>query len=364
MISIELKKEKWLEAVSYQNQFYLLTMPKDASIIKLTQFSDPQAPATHEFHFSSFPFHDPYHNTLYGTLNESVSTFGSAPRVQKIDIDNPNPLDLTSSWKKLYCFNDKIYISLDNNVATTSLISFDLKDMTSEVSYFDKAKIPFGELYNVGSNSFLTKDKLFQIKASKRAISLQITDLASGIVLQEMQTEEKGDIEFKNTPLIQEGGTSMIMQGAEQELSKTKQILRKISNSDIGLSVYSGGEQLELTLGGFKEVERTQNLGGMMPGMGIPLGGGFFFDPTMLAYASYTNTRAVYFKTLLDSKELSHIPGEILRSSNIFDYIRTFDENQDFNVIIKTIFKVDDYFVLGYYHDDDNQYILRKFEVE
>ena len=162
-------------------------------------------------------------------------------------------------------------------------------------------------------------------------------------------------------------------------MDDTAKILNKISSSNIAVSVHETNEFLEITIGSYKEVYQG--------GSGAPLGGvdmgstnvggvniSIHYNPMMYGYSSYLNSKEVYFKTLLNKSNLNHISYKTYKSSseqkenfedsiknylNVFERMFYLEENNDIKT--KTIFKVSDYFVFGYYDKEQKKYYLRKF---
>lgn len=340
-----------------------------SSIVKIYEFNSNSISNTEQFDFSSYKFSNTSYSKLFDVLNESTSPFQLTLKIHKIDNSNPNPLDLTTKENKIYYYNDKIYFTLDNDIKNTKLITIDLLDYSSNVKYYKQVNIDCGDAIRVKSNSYLFEDNLFQIKGCKIEMCFQIKDFKKDSLRKEYRVRENEEITFRNTPLIQEGGTTIFTQDSERELEKTKQVLRKISASDIGITVNHSQENIELTLGGFKEVQRSSGGGGMMmtsPGTSISTPHGtisipptYHYNPTMYGYNTYTNTRSVYFKALLDNLNFNHIQGNV--SENTYDKIRDFEDNNDTDMTSETIFKVDGYYIFGYYKKWENKYYLRKF---
>ena len=135
----------------------------------------------------------------------------------------------------------------------------------------------------------------------------------------------------------------------------------------VGINVYHSGDHLEVILGGTKEYRGASGgmlAAGMVGAVAVPLATGGTYrlvpNPTMYSYSSYTNSRSVYFTCLFDRESLEHIEGE--PEINPFDKIKSFTDEIKSALTTQTIFKVDDYYVLGYYAKDEEKYYLRKFE--
>ncbi len=81
---------------------------------------------------------------------------------------------------------------------------------------------------------------------------------------------------------------------------------------------------------------------------------------TMFVYNNYLKKKSVYFKTLIDINSMNRIEGEVLK--NGFEKIKEFEDENKYKIISKTIFKIKDNYIFGYYNKTDKKYYLRSFE--
>jgi len=366
-LTLKFKDERFLETISYNNKFYLLSIVKRSSKIKIYVFEGNSITSTEQLDFSEYKFSSTGYSKLFDVLlSENNSPFQLN---LKIDNRNPNPLDLTTKENKIYYYDNKIFLSLDNNLENTKLITISLEDFSSYVNFYNQLNIESDDTYRMKSNSYLFMDNLYQVKGNKDELGFQVIDIKRDSILREYRVKADEEIKFSNTSFVQEGGTTIFTQDSEKELNKTKQVLRKISASDIGITARLSDNNIELTIGGFKEVQRSSGGGGMMmtsPGTTISTPHGTFstsptyhYNPTMYGFSTYTNTRSVYFKSLLSNIDFNHIAGAV--SDNAYDKINDYEEDNDEGMSSETIFKVDNYYVFGYYKKWDKKYYLVKF---
>jgi len=110
-------------------------------------------------------------------------------------------------------------------------------------------------------------------------------------------------------------------------LEKTRQFLRKVSNSKRGIAAYRLENELQLTIGGVKKIA-TGGMPMMMPGFGLPIGAigamTISVNPVFFTYGSYTRTKSTYINSLFDNEELTHIEGEV--TPNVFERIGAYAE--------------------------------------
>jgi hypothetical protein len=300
----------------------------------------------------------------------TLSNFFYDYPIHKVENGIPNPLDITTKKTKIYCYDDKLFLTIDNSTEKTKLLTIDLINHECNVKNYSQINISGEHLSRAKSNSYLFNNILFQIKGCKQELCFQLKDIIKDSLLVEYRVKEPEEIEFRNTPLLQEGGFHFYSQGLERELESTKQVLRKISASNIGISVFQSDENIELEIGGYMEFHN--NGGSMMMYSGgttfsTPQGvvstlPTYHYNPTMYSFISYTNSRSVYFKTLLVALSFKHIEGSI--TENVYEKIRNFIEDNISDIISETIVKVSDYYILAYYDKSANKYYLRKFRNE
>ena len=188
---------------------------------------------------------------------------------------------------------------------------------------------------------------------------MYILDYSTGNFIKEYAVNQDEEILFKNTPIIQKGG----FYNGYRELEKTKKFLRKITAGKIGVSVIKNKNTYLLTLGGYVEQRTAAPM--MMGGFG-GIGGAIasvgsvnvnlFFNPTMFAYNSFTNTKSTQIECLFDTN-FDHIKDAEV-PKNIFDKIKSTPKKSDIGY---TIFKYKDFYIRSDYTPNNKTYHLRKF---
>ncbi|MEI6061628.1 MAG: hypothetical protein WCR72_13030 [Bacteroidota bacterium] len=369
-IPLKLKGEKYLECVNYKNRFYILTVVKSGAILKIYEFENNQNYQVREIDLSSLKFSKSKFATLYDILIKGANPSKLGPDFQKVNIQNPNSMEIASHAIKLYYYDNKIFLTFDNEPQETKLLTISLSDYSFTYSAYKQGVIDCGEAVVIGSNSFLYNNILFQVKECSQELYFSVYDILTGAILKDFRVNRNEEIAFKNTPFVQEGGTTLIQQNSKKELENTKVLLHKMAAGYAGVSAYSSSGSFVVTLGGYYEVQH------MGPGVGIMMAssGGVAMSPagnivsipptynynsSMLSYRSYKNSRSVYFKSVLDSNTFDHRPGKYL--PNAFDKISDFSEPIEKQIVSETIFKINDYYVFGYYDANEKKYYLRKF---
>lgn len=326
-------KESFLQSISHKNKFYILSASKNA--LNLYLFDETGNYKKTIFDLSDKKFLNKKNQIV--DLNKSLATSTFTDKlltVQKIKSTNPNAIESAAEPVKLYIKNNTAIITIDKSDVYTQLIKIHLDNLTCETKNIKKPYIIPNTLF-IKSNSFLNENTILQVIATRDELRFDVKNLETKEVLNNYYLKRTDTIKFKNSPIIQEGGTY----NDYRELEKTKNFLRKITAQKIGITSYSINGKNQVTIGGIKEM-KSGGAAMVMSGFGgIPLAsfgaGNVFFNPTMYAFEDYSNTVSTFVNCLFD-KEYNHLQGEI--TENIFDKINTFKEEKKNFINAETVF--------------------------
>jgi len=364
-LDLKLKGEEFLESISYNNKLYIITIKRKSSKLYIYEFVDDQTGVKKEIDLSKERFSKSF-KTLFYVLFHTNSALKEKIVLNKIDHKNPNSIDLVSFPNKIYCYNNTIYITMDVYDEYTKVISIDLTNFKSNVIDYPFAEVDCAYDLGIRSNSYLFENNIYQISGCKKELYFSIADIKNGSKYKEWRYKKDDAIDLKNTPLIQLGGAFHKNENYK-ELDETKQILKKIEDGNIGISVYKPKEDIEVTIGGYAKLFTKELIGVALMGFAAGVGGtpnigpsnnNYYSNPTMYSFQNYAHARSVYFKSLFN-QNLDHIKGNV--SDNAFDKIRIFANENANNFSVVTIFKVSNYYVLGYYDKTKKKYYLLKF---
>ncbi|WP_456315115.1 hypothetical protein [Pseudomonas shirazensis] len=348
------KDEKILQKFSENENFYILTVVKKSNTFKLHIFDKEGTYQQQTIDLNSFHFFRANYTktTLYGIFEENHLPFEAPLTLQNINVDNPTSLTDAAKKRKCYFKNKQIVITLDNNVDYTQVIKIDLEKFSAEEKIVKQHSLAGDRTY-INSNSFYFEDRLYQEKTSSDFFYFMIKDLDDNVINQ-YSANATAPIDFKNSEIYQEGGDF----GGKRVLETSSQFIRKVNNLHSGLSCYHIGQNTLITFGG---VSAPQQSGGQAALGQFGLIGALIsvavYNPTMESFNSYSNRKVVKIEGLFD-KEGNHVKSEL--NPLAFDKIRTFfDDNKD--VSSQTLFKMSDFYYLGYYDNKTKEYIIRKF---
>ncbi|MHA7055744.1 hypothetical protein ACWGOQ_0000885 [Aquimarina sp. M1] len=369
ILNFKLKKEKYIESVIYKNKIYLLSITKRSSDLNIYTFNDSFTAEKKVISLNSVEYPSELTQGItrkvYNMLTAgSTDIFNPTVNIAKIESRNPNVIETTSKKIKLYRSDNEIAISFDNSVKETKVcfINLDTYELTYK-SYDQPAKTEQGF---AKSNSYIFDNKLFQISSSRQKMKFRVSDIETKEIIKEYRLNKEDTIDFKNSPILQEGGGMFpsITSNRVREMEKTAKYLRKITAADLGISVYKLGNQYNIVLGGTKEI----NGGGAMTiGFGGAVGGavaGFGnitvgFNPTFYGYNGYSTSKSTYINCLFD-ENFDHLEGDIQK--NKYDIINDFEDTLSENIEAVNVFLHDNQIHYSFADPKDHSYQLYRFK--
>ncbi len=364
--NFSLTGEKYIEAVNYKNKIHLLTSKNYSSEVNIYTFnpnfeSEKRTISLKEIEMES-PFTQGYilkASELF-TQDSKSGTLRKTIEASKIEYYNPNTIETTSKKLKLYQQGKIVVLSLDHNVKETKLCYINLESLEITYKTFDKPSEE--EIEFKKSNSYLYDDKLFQIVSSAAKMKFTVLDINTNKIIKEYTIGKQDSITFKNSPIIQEGSMTIFgfSENQTREMEKTTKYLRKISQGNLGISVFKTNNNYNIVLGGIQEIITSRNF---RPGFGgtasrTPLFFNVSYNPTSFEFNKYTSSKSTYIKCLFD-ENLEHIKGKI--GKNRFDKIRNFERKVSY-FTGKNIFLHNGKIHYGLYHTKDEVYRLYKFK--
>ena len=331
--------EQILSTFSENNYFYIITLPKLGSKLKLYAFYEGRY-LLRLLDFSTFAFKDADNNPT--TLSKLLGQYS----VQKID-KAYTPLPPAAAKVKLYVSEKTIQFTFDQNPAYTQVFTVN----TSTYGVTEKI-IPQLVVDEGTSNSFLHNDKLYQVTLNDKELMISATNAVTGQLLKSYEATKEDTITFKNSPLLEQTGNRK-----SNEFKNTKKFLRKASSGDAAVSVYQTPNDIMVVTGTIRNITPTGDLilGAMMTGAVIASGVGNGDMSGMFP----GNTQSIYFESLFDDN-FNHKPLPQQRLAA--DYIGQYIAGHEKAVSMETVFKYDYYYVLGFYDVKAKKYVMVKFQ--
>ncbi len=296
---------------------------------------------------------------------EIKSGFGPFEQLKTRKIQTPpNSIETAVRLNKLYIPDtENIIITLDKNRFYTQVLTLNLNNGSYT---YKKIKKPLFEVSKIKkkSNSFLLNNNIFTVTSTNEMVVVNIYDFEKNSLIKELIIEKEKPIKFKNTPIIQQGGSF----DKYRDLEKTNKFIRKISDGSIGITASNTNKGYEITIGGLNEgLKTTQIIGAIalatatfdVNSLGAFQEGGFF-NPYQTSFNDYSRKRSIRIKCLFD-ENFNHIEGEIQK--NIYDKIGDFVSNEEISKkMATTIFPIKKGLMFGAYDKKTKTYSFYKFE--
>ncbi len=353
----KLKDEVYVEGYNELSKFHLITLTKESSLFNFYSFEEGKHFIKETLDLSQEKFVDNFGNQQNlnrimawgGEREPDRSTFSI--NVDKIDSESPNSIESTTKNVKIYPKKSGFLLTSETSNHTL-LFDISTKNLNYTLNRIEKPKL---SLPRPNTNSFIINNKIFQIASSSNQLGVSIKSLDGKQEFKNILVEKNEEIHFKNTPIIQEGGTYK----SYRELDKTSKFLRRLERENIGIAVTKSDNDYIVTMGA--NISIPGGNASMTPGFGIPLtsSGAFTvqFNPTYFAYGNYSITKATRIECWFD-QNFNHIEGDI--PENVFDKIK--DTSDEFrNKEAETIFKLNDFYIWGYYNNKEDKFLMYKF---
>lgn len=311
-IPVNLDGMKVVGQINTGDSFLYIAAHKKEPVITVYEFSKEGQVQRHDFDLGKATGSEFEKRDLWKALSKS----GQWSRDLDVALVKPE-MELTaesaSSPNKIYYREGKLLLLMDKEAGITQVFEMKLSNDELVNRKISRPILSQDDLSNSSFNSFLFGDRLFYALATSERLTVYINSFSDGSEIKRFEANENNSIDFKNTPVMQEGGN--YSKNAVRELEKTRQLLRKMLGGRVVISaVQNVFHQDEVTVGAFREVKNNTfsapnmgALGGAIAG-GVTVGVGF--NPF---YSSWGRTTR--FKMLLDPKTSEHLPGEMAPSA-------------------------------------------------
>jgi len=358
LILSERRKEKLIDRISSGDYALWLGIDKKNSSFVIYNWRNQQDMDTIIYHFK-----DP---VMWESITKTGSFFGRDVDVAKIDEAGLPDIQSVSAKNKVYLIHDTLFLIMNRNLANTIVYAFDIYNKT--VSYRQMENEPVIKKFNqyAGTdkvegayvdNSYLLNGKLYFVSATEESLHVIISDFYTGNRLKYFEVKREDTINFKNTPVLQEG--KALYFNNTKELTKTKQLLRKMTSANAAIAALRDSLGMAITLGSNKEEKQM----GMPGGYWVPAAGGAmtYVGGGMGGFSSGTWTKAVRFRMLVDSTSFQHIPGDMEPSIN--DRIDDFSQDIKIPEQAENLLFQDGRYIYIYYDKKIKSLVLQQFPI-
>ncbi len=249
----------------------------------------------------------------------------------------PNILNYDRSYIKQYCVKDKLIITeeYDNS---TAVFEMDMMKNESKMHYFRKDGILPGAEWVDCSNSFVLEDKLYQVKAGKGKLALNLYNISDGTLLKRYTFSDQSNDFGYNDALINENHEGAFpFSGKDRVVEGMKSFTNGLKGNFMAIAAERKSDAVKLTAGALK-VE---------------------WVPTDHGSTKYVSSNALYFNTWLDAATLNMIPPDTV-AVNAYEKIDAMFAKIDEKINKYDFFKINaqDYFC--YYNQRKNKVCVVK----
>lgn len=351
--NIDYKNEEFLQSFSSDVYFYILNIVKKTSLLKLYVFDNEGKLEEKTFDLSKIYFLDSKEEkqtTLYNLLKEDFINFQKPFYLEKVSSDAYNSIATTSLKRKSYFIdNNKIIITLDNNIEYTQLITLNLNNFTVSSKMISNPAVPYAKKSDVNANSCLIDNLIFQVKSSANKLYMTVKNLED-LELASFSADVANPIKFNNTLFFKLQFDSKNV----EILNSTEEFLEKMALLNIGIAVHKTSDKYYFTFGSL--TQKIENDAIMLYNGGA-IGGAIAVSSTLLT-GTFRNLnpysqRSAYFTSGILNLDFSH-NKDILPSFAIEKIQDFYEKNPNFNSA--TIFKKENLYYFGFYNTKENSY--------
>lgn len=359
----------FLKAIELDGKFHILAVPRQENELKLytTDYGNPFLVRNFKIDFPTFYTKLTFHNE---ELNQKSN---NPVGIEYIRYDIDQSIKTAHPFKKLYAFNGKIYIVIDDPTST-HVITINPEAGTSN---YKKLNFSLDKDLNTNArqgNSFFYRGDLFRATLSSKQLNLSVIYLDSTMLLRAYNFYPDKTIELVNGVIVQNA-----MDGQDRIIHKTSQFFNRLLDGRLSISVTNLNDgRYELQLGSYEEITTYRNGGSSSPGgLGIPglsigfgLGYGFgfglpYYDPFYYPNAggsTVTKVQLCYFESLIRQSDLEHLEGTVPRSASkkIEEYTeKNFRSNSP---ELLQLMAMPDGVLMGLYSKNNGKYKLMTFK--
>ena len=363
-IELKTKKEKVVKYISYDNEFFMLTVNRRESVINIYEFEGDNY-SKNSFDLNSERFYskeskivplanlfaDLYSSTISNELNSEALDFGS--RI------------------KIYPLKDKITISLNSNDNGTRIIHLNRQSKTATTDYIPMPTSEFaqGPETSIKTNSFIHKDNIYSLIVSNKLLVIDIKRMSDKEVLKvfKFDPDQKVSLELSKSTTIPIGPISIENDKTKQKTKSAKSFFRKLKGAMYyGLFVEQKGSEILVKIGGFTPPSASSGpVMGFQPGSvnaNMDANGNVSIAssaPTPAFQGTGFSSFVYGFeKYMLIDAENYELLGEAIYE-DIYDKVETLG-NEKKDTELETILKYDDYYIYGSYNKRTEMYQLLK----
>ncbi len=360
---LKLKKERVVQYISENNEFFVMTVNRSQSILNIYQFTG----SSHE-------------KITYDLTGERFySKDSKIVPLPKLLIEQDIAVicnELSSNAKdygkriKIYPKKEVITFTINSNDNGTRIVHLSRKDNTVKAGYVPMPTEEFveGREISIRTNSFLHDDTLYSLIMSNKLLVIDIKNMSDKEVLKVFRFSPDDEISFKSTQtsVLPIGPITLYNTKTKEKTKSAKAFFRDLKNEWYsGLHVNKSDAITVLKVGGYSPPSDVNALStGFGPGA-VSAGEDAFSNVSIVSSGpiSYRGNLYNYYSLGVEKKLVVDATNyELLTEdtyNDVYDTIGKLTADMK-SVQHEALLKIEDYYVFGYYDKENERYSLLK----
>ncbi len=228
------EEEKYLGTLSYKNTLYILNYLKSKNSIRVYNIGSNKMNLYNDYNLSSFMLQD--NNLDFFMKNRKKP-------IKKINSSGPNELTPERKKKKIYQFEEQVYITIEDSISkSVGLISLNLKNKKESTKYFSNKDKKCSETKYVKST--MNKNYIVVASGCEKDATINIYNLNSTKIVAKTYLNYDNLIKDKCYDNLISSTQAMSI-----EQLKSKVVLSKFISKDASLFISEKNDSLELIIG-------------------------------------------------------------------------------------------------------------------
>lgn len=363
LVNMKLKKEKVVQYISDHNEFSMLTVQRNSSILNLYTFNGESFEVL-KFDLTNDRFYDDDSKRV--PLSELFTNLNTTTIIP----DLPNKIMTYGKKVKIYPKKDTITITFNNNKNGTRIVHLDRRNGNATTDFIPLPTQKFADNISLSlkTNAFILDNTIYSLVFSKSLMVLDITDLSNKQSINQLEFSPDEEITFlsSKTSELPIGPISITSSNTKEKTKDAKVFFRNLKSSYFtGIYAEYAGEDIVIKIGGYTPPTST-GTGAFIPGSSTASMDSFgnvsisSMPPMYMGNVGYSVISGEFEKHLLLSSNTYQILNNDLYEG-IYDRVDEFSKNTK-TVQFETVVNSGNNYLYGYYDKKEETFYIVKFK--